>query len=278
VNGAPVEDPVQAHFRREAEYWRSIYEDDADRAGVVYHERLERVLAGVAALGLTPPVQAIDVGAGAGLASVALAERGYDVLAVDSTRRMLELTEARAAAAGMVIRVAEADASSLPVDDASADLVVAVGLIPWLLDARPVLDEFRRVLRPRGGLVITADNRWRLTELVDPSLSPLLGPVRRYAVHPLKRRLGWSAAPFEPRRHSRAALEQLLAEAGFTVRESSTVGYGPVSIMRRPLPGSLAGALERRVSRHAAAPVLRSIGVHVVATATLGEQSKLQDA
>jgi ubiquinone/menaquinone biosynthesis C-methylase UbiE len=277
VTDAPGEDPVRAHFRRDAEYWRSIYEDDADRAGAVYHERLERVLAGVDALGLTPPVHAIDVGAGAGLASVALAERGYDVLAVDSTRRMLELTEARAAAAGLVVHVVEADASNLPRDNASVDLVVAVGLIPWLVDPRPVLDEFRRVLRPRGGLVITADNRWRLTELADPSLSPLLAPVRRYVVHPLKRRRGWSAAPFEPRRHSRAALEQLLTDAGFTVLESSTVGYGPVSIMRRPLPAALAGAVERRASRHAAMPVLRSIGVHVVATATRGEQSKLQD-
>ena len=176
VTDAPGEDPVRAHFRRDAEYWRSIYEDDGDRAGAVYHERLERVLTGVDALGLTPPVRVIDVGAGAGLASVALAERGYDVLAVDSTRRMLELTEARAAAAGLIVRVAEADASSLPIDDASVDLVVAVGLIPWLVDTRPVLDEFRRVLRPPGGLVITADNRWRLTELADPSLSPLFDP------------------------------------------------------------------------------------------------------
>jgi ubiquinone/menaquinone biosynthesis C-methylase UbiE len=273
MTGAPAEDPVQAHFRRDADYWRSIYEDDGDRAGASYRERLGRVLAGVDAFGLTPPVHAVDVGAGAGLASVALAERGYDVLAVDSTRRMLELTEARAAAAGIPVRVAEADASSLPVDDASADLVVALGLLPWLVDPREVLAEFRRILRPRGGLVITADNRWRLTELADPSLSPLLAPLRRNVIHPLKRRRGWSPSAFEPRRHSRAALEQLLTDAGFAVLESSTVGYGPVSIMRRPLPGALAGVVERTASRHAAAPVLRSIGVHVVATATLAEQS-----
>lgn len=269
MTDAPGDDPVRAHFRRDAEYWRSIYEDDEDRAGAVYHERLERVLAAVDSLALAPPVRAVDVGAGAGLASLALAERGYDVLAVDSTRRMLELTEARAAAAGAAIRTAEADASSLPLDDGSVDLVVAVGLLPWLTDARPVLDEFRRVLRSHGGLVITADNRWRLTELADPSLSPLFSPVRRHVVHPLKRRAGWSPAPFEPRRHSPVALERLLTSAGFTVQESSTVGYGPVSIMRRAVPGRLAIALERQATRHASAPVLRSIGVHVVATATL---------
>ena len=133
MTDAPGEDPVRAHFRRDAEYWRSIYEDDGDRAGA----RLPRT-ARAGARGRrrsrahAARAQSIDVGAGAGLASVALAERGYDVLAVDSTRRMLELTEARAAAAGVIVRVAEADASSLPVDDASVDLVVAVGLIPWL--------------------------------------------------------------------------------------------------------------------------------------------------
>ncbi|MGN6798171.1 MAG: class I SAM-dependent methyltransferase [Gaiellaceae bacterium] len=273
MTDAAGEDPVQAHFRRDAEYWRSIYEDDEDRAGAVYHDRLGRVLAGVDALGLAPPVRAVDVGAGAGLASVALAERGYDVLAVDSTQRMLELTEARAAEAGAAVRVAEADASSLPLEDGSVDLVVAVGLVPWLEDAGSVLDEFRRVLRPRGGLVITADNRWRLTELADPSLSPLFSPLRRHVAHPLKRRAGWTSAPFEPRRHSRAALEELLTGAGFTVLESSTVGYSPVSIMRRPLRGRLAQAVERQATRFASAPVLRSIGVHVVVTATLAQQS-----
>lgn len=270
-------DPVRAHFRRDAEYWRSIYEDDDDRAGAVYHERLEVVLASVDELGLGPPARVVDVGAGAGLASVALAQLGYDVLAVDSTRRMLELTEARAAAAGASVRVAEADASSLPVESGSVDLVVAVGLIPWLVDSGPTLAEFRRVLRPGGGLVVTADNRWRLTELVDPSLSPFLSPVRRYLVRPLRRRRGWTDAPFEPRRHTRGALEALLARAGFTVLQSSTVGYGPVSIMRRPLPSRLAVAFERRAARHAAAPVLRSLGVHVVVAATLVEQPKLQD-
>jgi ubiquinone/menaquinone biosynthesis C-methylase UbiE len=273
VTDAPGEDPVRAHFRRDAEYWRSIYEDADDRAGAIYHERLERVLAGVDALRLAPPVRAVDVGSGAGLAAVALAQRGYDVLAVDSTRRMLELTEARAAAAGTTVRLAEADASSLPLDDGSVDLVVALGLVPWLTDTTPVLAEFRRVLRPRGGLVITADNRWRLTELADPSLSPLFSPVRRYVVHPLKRSRGWPAAAFEPRRHSRAALEHLLTSAGFAVRETSTVGYGPLSIMRRPLHRRLAGPIERLASGHASTPVLRSLGVHVVATAMLAEQS-----
>jgi SAM-dependent methyltransferase len=181
---------------------------------------------------------------------------------------MLELTEARAAEAGVTVRVAEADASSLPLESGGVDLVIAVGLIPWLGDDQPALDEFRRVLRPGGGLVITADNGWRLTELFDPSLSPFFSPLRRHIVRPLKRRRGWTEAPFEPRRHTRAGLEALLTSAGFTVVSSATVGYGPVSIMRRPIGGRPVVALEQWAARHAAAPLLRSIGVHVVVTAT----------
>ena len=30
MTDAPGEDPVSAHFRRDAEYWRSIYEDEGD--------------------------------------------------------------------------------------------------------------------------------------------------------------------------------------------------------------------------------------------------------
>ena len=107
-------DPVRAHFRRDAEYWGTVYDDGEDRAGAVYRERLERVLACVDELELVAPARIVDVGAGAGLASVALAQRGHEVLAVDSTKRMLELTETRAAAAGTPVRVAEADARACP--------------------------------------------------------------------------------------------------------------------------------------------------------------------
>jgi ubiquinone/menaquinone biosynthesis C-methylase UbiE len=268
VTGPQDQDRVRAHFTRDSEYWRSIYEDEEDRAGAAYRERLEQVLAYVDALGTTPPARVVDVGAGAGLASVALARDGHDVLAVDSTPRMLELTEARAAAAGTHVKTAEADATNLPLDDGSVDLVVAVGLVPWLTEPAEALGEFRRVLRPGGALVVTADNRWRITELADPSLTPLLAPVRRFVIRPLKRRRGWTDTPFEPFRQSPGALERLLSQSGFTVFRSSTVGFGPFSLMRRPLQGRLAVAVERQLARHAATPVVRSLGVHVVAAAT----------
>jgi SAM-dependent methyltransferase len=257
---------VRAHFRRDAEYWRSVYEDDADPAGDVYRLRLERVLDYVERLGIAAPARVVDAGAGAGLASVALAALGHDVLAVDSTTRMLELTQARAQETGVAVELAEADAAQLPVADGSVDLVVALGLLPWLSDPAPVVEEFRRVLRPGGGLVVTADNRWRATELADPSLTPFLSPLRRYVVRPLRERRGRPPAPFQPRRLSAGALERLLRASGLDVVELSTVGYRPITFMRRPLRGP-AAQVERLLAAAGSAPLVRLAGVHVVAAA-----------
>lgn len=264
----PDREHVRAHFRRDAEYWRSVYEDEADPAGEVYRLRLERTLEYVDRLGIAPPARVLDAGAGAGLASVALAGRGYDVLAVDSTARMLELTQAEAERAGVRVEVAEADAANLPVADGSVDLVVALGLLPWVTDPRPVLGELRRVLRPGGGLVVTADNRWRATELLDPSLTPVLSPLRTYVVRPLRRRRGRPAAPFQPRRLSAGALGRLLGASGFDVVELSTVGYRPITFMRRPVGGAAVARVERLLAANASAPLVRDAGVHVVAAAT----------
>lgn len=262
-------DPVRAHFGREADYWSSIYEDESDPAGAVYRQRLERMLAYVDRLGIEPPAPVADVGAGAGLASVALATRGHRVLAVDSTRRMLDLTQARADRAGVAIELVEADAAELPLEPASVDLVVALGLLPWVTEPERILAEFRRVLRPGGGLIVTADNRWRATELADPSLSPLLSPLGRFVVRPLRRYRGRLPVALEPRRHSVRALDRLLREAGFDVVAVSTVGYSPLSFRRRALRGRAATALERLLAANASKPVLRSGGVHVVAAARL---------
>ena len=87
-------------------------------------------------------------------------------------------------------------------------------------------------------------------------------------MRPLKRKRGSANTAFQPRRHSRAALERLLSENGFTITGSWTIGYSPLSIMRRPLRGRLALGFERQLARHATAPVVRNIGVHVVTRAT----------
>lgn len=263
------DDAVRAHFEEDAAYWGDIYDASHDAAGGVYRERLKRALTYVDALGLPAGARTVDVGAGAGVAAIELALRNFDVVAVDVATRMLEMTRSRAAEAGVEIEVVEGDARRLPLPDNSCDLVLALGLLPWVEDPSAVLAEFNRVLRPGGAVVVSADNRWRLAEIVDPALSPIVAPLRR-RVAPAVRTARRRAEPaFEVQRQTITELRRLLEQDGFNVVSASTVGYGPVTFMRKPvLHGFIGTTLARALSRHSDSILLRQLGVHVVASAT----------
>jgi SAM-dependent methyltransferase len=65
-----------------------------------------------------------------------------------------------------------AGAQPLPFKDEAFDALFAGELIEHLVDPRPGLTEFRRVLKPDGVLILTTPNRLRLANLVDRSERP----------------------------------------------------------------------------------------------------------
>jgi SAM-dependent methyltransferase len=269
MSGGVARDAVRAHFDATADYWSDVYDVRGGVAGQVYRERLARTLEYVDALGLPPGTRAVDVGAGAGVAATALAARSFAVTAVDSSDRMLELAAERARRAGVEIELVKGDASAIPMAEASQDLIVALGLLPWLEDARPVLAEFQRLLRPGGSLIVTADNRWRLTELLDPSLTPVAAGLRRRVAARRRARRGRPEPPFEVRRHTIDGLRELLISAGFEPVAGSTVGYGPFTFLRRPvLRGRVGIWIDRALTRRGTGSrLLDRRGVHVVVCA-----------
>lgn len=90
---------------------------------------------------------AIDLGAGTGALSRLLCDRVDEVVAVEPDARMREFLAAHVPGA----RVVEGRGESIPVDDASADVVVASCSWHWM-DPEPTLAEVARVLRPGGVL------------------------------------------------------------------------------------------------------------------------------
>lgn len=99
----------------------------------------------------------VDVGCGTGLLALEFASRARRVWALDISPGMIEAVAANASAASLHNLVAmRADARSLPLADASVDLVVSCYTLhhldhPGKLRA---LREARRVLRPGGRLVV----------------------------------------------------------------------------------------------------------------------------
>jgi ubiquinone/menaquinone biosynthesis C-methylase UbiE len=114
-----------------------------------------------AALAAAPGDRVLDVGCGPGFYCAELAEEvGLDgsIVGLDASTQMLSLAERRCEDYENVA-LHQADATTLPVADASFDAAVCVQVLEYVADVAAVLAELYRVLRP-GGRVVVWDVDW----------------------------------------------------------------------------------------------------------------------
>lgn len=107
--------------------------------------------------GARPGKRFLDVAAGTGDSSLALARRGAEVVSTDFTHAMLRLGPAKFQKKGLADRIwasSDADAQRLPFKDATFDgITICYGIRN--VEARPrAYAEFLRVLKPGGQLTI----------------------------------------------------------------------------------------------------------------------------
>jgi ubiquinone/menaquinone biosynthesis C-methylase UbiE len=264
---AEIQHRVDARFDRATSYWKDVYAGK-DVASVVYQHRQTLALAFSDQLGLPPGSAALEVGCGAGLMTVALAQRGFQIHAMDSAPGMVEVTRTRADATNVSSRVTirSADAHSLPFQDEEFALVVALGVVPQLHSPRRALSELVRVLERGGSLIVSTDNRWRLSYLLDPRDSSALSPVRRalkWALHRFGLRSRTPRAPLPYNRYTRKEFDRLIAWLGLEKTSGVMFGFGPFTFARRKvLPDRLGVFLHRALQRGCdrGVPGLRSVG------------------
>jgi SAM-dependent methyltransferase len=106
---------------------------------------------------VVPPGPVADLGCGPGAHALALARRGYDVVGVDGSPRMVEVARARAARDGVDATFDVHDVNA-PLRFANASLggVLAILVLQHLPHPAAFVAEIRRCLRPGGHLLITA--------------------------------------------------------------------------------------------------------------------------
>lgn len=101
---------------------------------------------------------AADIGAGTGISSRLLAERGIRVIAIEPNEAMR-----KAALPHPLLELREGRAESTNLADVSVDLISCFQSFHWF-DPQPTLEEFRRILKPAGRLAVVWNDRDRADE------------------------------------------------------------------------------------------------------------------
>jgi ubiquinone/menaquinone biosynthesis C-methylase UbiE len=156
--------------------------------------------------------RALDLGCGTGAFTAALAEAGARPVGVEVAETALH--RAQADHPELEFRLAPID-GPLPLEDCSFDLVWASEVIEHVADTARWLSEIRRVLAPKGRLLLTTPHHARLAIAlrgVEPYADPLGDHLHLY---------------------TRRSLASLLGEFGFSAVRVRMVGGVP--LLRRSL-------------------------------------------
>jgi SAM-dependent methyltransferase len=132
------------------------------KAAYAYAEGPNAREVALAALVEVAPRRVLDVGCGEGdIAERIALELACDVVAVDQSERMVELTRARG------VEAVVGDVQDLPFADASFDAALAAWMLYHVPDVDRGLAELARVLRPGGRLVAVTNSHEHLLELYE---------------------------------------------------------------------------------------------------------------
>lgn len=132
-----------------AERWTQHHFAEVDIAA---HHLADRRLHG--------PGQLLDLGCSTGAMLIAASRVGWQATGIDVALRWMIIGRQRLAEAGVAADFVCANAMQLPFADDTFDLVTGTDLLEHVRDPRAALGEARRVVRPGGGGLFTANNRF----------------------------------------------------------------------------------------------------------------------
>lgn len=200
---------TEKHFDHAARgYYERNYERPRSRHA---HNLALRRAACLALLPEGPGQQILDLGCGPGALTFPLLERGHGVISMDASSEMLARMQEHAARLGLEARAVRGDAHDLPFASESFDTVVSAGVLEYLPDAPRALREIGRVLRPGGTAILTMTLPRRLERFVVRAIARLRAQPEAVAQYI----------------YDRAALDRVMADAGFTIDRRRCIGFSP---------------------------------------------------
>ncbi len=208
-------------------------------------------------LGDPRDVVVADLGAGTGISSRLLAQRGARVLALEPNQAMREAAEPHER-----VEWVAATAERTGLDEASIDLATAFQAFHWF-DHAQALDEMVRILRPGGRAAVVYNER----DESDPFTAAYGDLVRRYQTDETERRRadGLEAfAAFEgwvAKRRIEVRNEQGLDLEGVLARARSTSYLPKTGAVADDLHGAIRALVEKHARRGRVVMAMRTIVV-----------------
>jgi SAM-dependent methyltransferase len=192
----------------------------------------------VALAGIANGERVLDVACGTGNATIEAVRAGAEAIGLDAAPRLIEVAQARAAAADVAATFVVGDAQELPFADESFDCVLSVFGVIFVPEPPRAVAEIVRVLRPGGRALVSA---WRPEGPINAMMRVLARAVTEAG--------GPSRPPFPW--HDPDAVRELAAKHGATVEAEDgglviegaspeayfAIGeeYHPMSVAARPL-------------------------------------------
>lgn len=178
---------------------RAFFDSVAGRLGKDYVPGKSWKSLAEALLRLMPPMIVADLGAGDGSFSLLLAQNAKNVIAVDSSAKMIEFAREQARRHHVKnVDYRLGDMEELPIDDETVDLVFFSQSLHHALHPQQAIAEAARILRPGGRIAILDLAKHRFEEAREMYADEWLG-------------------------FSEAELESMLHRAGFAKTQTSIV-------------------------------------------------------
>jgi ubiquinone/menaquinone biosynthesis C-methylase UbiE len=197
--------------------------------------------------------RALEIGAGTGYFGLNLMRAGVvsQLVATDISPGMLSVLEKSAGRLGVEVGTARCEATALPFEAGTFDLVFGHAVLHHLPDLDAACAEFRRVLAPGGAIAFCGEPSLygdRLSELPKRAATAL-APAWRALLRAGPRRNGVEDADEEE------VLERVVDVHAFTPRDleraARAAGFGSVRVRGEELAASLFGWINRTLEASA---------------------------
>lgn len=167
---------IERHYDALASYWKEITQ------GPGKDQVLWPVVRSL--LPELPGKRVLEAGCGDGTYSAWLADRGAEVLGIDLSQEMIDVAQ-RQHGDELEFRQADVEESLSFVDNQHFDLVLCQHMFSHLSELTPTLNEFARVLKPDGTMVLSTHHPFHDFLVVYRQEYPDVGEVDEMNLEPV---------------------------------------------------------------------------------------------